>query len=260
MTTTKLAEAQTPQRLVSAREEVSGYKVLELLSHGKHLADANLTIADMARKERAGQDWSPSWSAPIVVITGYSSHRETITAAYNMPRSGVPLDVQQMYYKMYGYPEPEKPNDQIIFNVPKEYQGKSYLALVLDSSTIRIKNLGHGTKLLLGTVLKAQDYPMGESGWFAPDKDTGIPTRVRLPSSDPAAVFCSSYIHEKIVPLLCTLEPFYPDNNGPTVYRPSIRLDRELDERHSVSFVENDGILKSVGRLLRIPERPTNDY
>jgi hypothetical protein len=142
------------QKIISVENNVTGRRVLEILAEGRKIADNPSTDAELQSGEwKNRRDSYPRWTSTIIV-------NET-------PGKALGAMVE---YK------------GIIFEVPKEYRKMKDIAMVFDSSTIRLTKQGR----LTGKILAAQSYP-GKDGWYLPDKTTGIPTAAERSPSDSEA-------------------------------------------------------------------------
>ena len=142
------------QKITSVGMNVTGRRVLEILAEGRKIADNTSTDAELQSGEwKTFRDSYPRWTSTILVNAA----------------PGKALG-DMVEYK------------GIIFEVPQEYRKMKDIALVLDSSTLRLTTQGR----LNGKVLAAQSYP-GKDGWYLPDKTTGIPTADERSPSDSEA-------------------------------------------------------------------------
>jgi len=156
--TRTFTKTQTPQKIVLIETDITGHRVLEMLSEGRKIADNKSTDAELQSSEWKNHcDSYPRWTSTIVI-------NEVPDKAFG----------EKVEYH------------SIVFEVPREYQGMKNTALVLDSSTINLTKQGRNG-LLSGKILRAQEYPK-EEGWYLPDEVTGIPTSAsESSSSDPEA-------------------------------------------------------------------------
>ncbi len=181
-------------------KNVTGYKVLEYLSQGRKILDNKSTNAELQSGEwQKTRDSWPRWTSTIVVNEA----------------------PEVKFGKVVEY-------QNVSFEVPKEYQGRKNVALVLDSSTLKMEKQDEKV-LLSAKVLKSQHYPE-ENGWSMPDEDTGIPTGSKDSSSDTNARYLWRTSRTRIGPVA----------RGFGYYGRDVAVNGGLDLGFGVAFAEQD--------------------
>jgi len=72
-------------------------------------------------------------------------------------------------------------SENVLFEIPREYQGLKNSALVLESPNLKVEE--HDDKhILTGKIVKIKDFPASD-GWYGADKDTVIPQGEKISSS-----------------------------------------------------------------------------
>ena len=94
-------------------------------------------------------------------------------------------------YENAGTPFGEYVKDQQsgwVFDVPKKYQGKKDIVLVLQQKDYKLKKEKYGIIHLTATKVESLSFPT-ENGWYLPDPKFGIPTGDKVNEDNPNVQF-----------------------------------------------------------------------